>query len=155
MELKNSLVFTRARHSTIFRASWIHSLPQTSFFYLASGLLLQVYRQFLYVIVISPTCPICPSNLIFNFVTLLVTGYCYGVVPYKSSHALLLLLICYAPRLISNHSRSIRQISLLLPQQRHLLVKRGETWREMSVNFAFNTSENHTTWDRGLYFPPE
>jgi hypothetical protein len=45
------------------------------------------------------------------------TGYCYGVVPYKASHARLPLsdLICSAPHLSFNHFRLIHHSCALIP----------------------------------------
>jgi hypothetical protein len=43
----------------------------------------------------------------------------------------------FASHLSSNHSRYIHHGFLLWLQQTHLVAKRGETWREMSENFAY------------------
>jgi hypothetical protein len=45
-----------------------------------------------------------------------------------------------APNLSSNHSRFIRQNSLLWLQHRHLVAERGETGREMAAEFCPSAS---------------
>jgi hypothetical protein len=67
------------------------------------------------------------------------TGYCYGMVSYKASHELWPVSdILFIPNsLIIIPDSSTGAVWL---QQTHLVVKKGENWREMSVNITDNVS---------------
>jgi hypothetical protein len=74
----------------------------------------------------------CSAELCLPVNWLLLRSGIVKSVPQNCYH----FIMCCASRLSSNHSWFIHQISLLWLQQRHLVAKRGEAWREMSVNFA-------------------
>jgi hypothetical protein len=70
-----------------------------------------------------------------------ITGYCWGRgvaqrVPCNCDH----FLIYCTPHLSSNHSRFIRQSSLLWLQQTYLVAKRGGTGRGMAAEFFLTLS---------------
>jgi hypothetical protein len=78
-----------------------------------------------------------------EFIILLVTSYCYGVVSYKASHALRQFsdLLCFpisVPIILDSSTRALRQIPAETPS-----TKLGETWREME-NFADEISLSYS-----------
>jgi hypothetical protein len=65
----------------------------------------------------------------------------YGVVSHKASQTLRLFLICCQFLIWVLNILIIQQPELsYCNQQRHLVAKQGETWREMAVNFAYEVS---------------
>jgi len=66
--------------------------------------------------------------------SLQVTGCCYGVVSYRTTHASTTTL-WYASQ--SNHSWFIHQNYRLLLQHRNLVAKQGKTGREMTAEFGY------------------
>jgi len=68
----------------------------------------------------------------------------YGVVSHKASHTLRPLLIyCASPSEFLSFLIHPPELSGNY-QQRHLVAKQGETWREMSVNFAGEVSLSYS-----------
>jgi hypothetical protein len=93
---------------------------------------------------------------------MLVTGYCYGVVSYKNSHATATIfwsiVLPIWVLIIPDSSTRL----LCSGYSRYLIAKRGETWREVYVNFAcisvipqgiFNVPQNLTTWGPTALLP--
>jgi hypothetical protein len=68
---------------------------------------------------------------------LLVTGYCYGVVPYEASHALPPFsdLLCVSTWELIIHDSSTRALWHIPAEAPSREVGR-ESWREIPLNFA-------------------
>jgi hypothetical protein len=66
-------------------------------------------------------------------VYLVVTGYCYMVVPHKASHALQPFLSIGRPHLTSNHFWFINQCSMVAAE---ISSSKARSWQEMSLNLA-------------------
>jgi hypothetical protein len=77
--------------------------------------------------------------------TIYCTGYCYGVVSYKATHALRpfsnLLFVRIWVLIVPNSST---RESPLANTSRHLIAKQGEAWRKICVNFAGEVSLSHS-----------
>jgi hypothetical protein len=68
----------------------------------------------------------------YSWLMVTVTGWYLTKLPMHCGHFWSIV----SPHLSSNHSCVIHRSSLEKYQQRHLVAKQGETWPEMSVNFA-------------------